>query len=64
MTRRLVDPVHFFDSHGRSMLTRKVEEQRIAELEAENLKLKQLLTRTVQALKGERAKSRERVIAN
>ena len=63
MTRRLVDPVHFFDSHGKAMLTRRHEEQRIKELEAENLRLKQLLSQTVKALKTERAKAREAVIA-
>lgn len=64
MKRRLVDPIHFFDSHGKSMLTRKIEARRIEELEAENLKLKQLLGKTVKALKGERAKTRERPIGN
>ena len=64
MTRRLVDPIHLFDSHGKSMLTRKFEEQRIKELEAENLKLKLLLSKTVKALKGERAKSAKPSIAH
>lgn len=46
------------------MLTRKHEEQRIAELEAEIVRLKQLLKRTVDALKSERAKPRNSEMRN
>lgn len=56
MSGRLVDPIHFFDGHGKAMLTRKHEEDRITQLEAENRRLKRLLKQTVTALKSERAK--------
>ena len=61
---RLVDPIHFFDSHGKSMLTRKTEEARIKELEGQVAHLKSLLTQTVTALKRERAKERNSESAN
>lgn len=53
--KRLV--IHFFDSRGKSMLTRDHQEELIRKLEAENLELKRLLKKASAALKVERAKS-------
>lgn len=49
--------IHFFDSRGKSMLTRDHQEELIRALEAENQKLKGLLKKASAALKTEKAKS-------
>lgn len=43
MNTRLVDPVHFFDAQGNSMVSNEHQRARILELEAENAKLRRLL---------------------
>jgi hypothetical protein len=43
MSGRLVDPVHFFDAMGRSMLTREFLDKRMEDLKAENAELKKKL---------------------
>lgn len=49
--------IHMFDSHGKSMLTRDFEASEIEKLRAENKHLKDLLRKTVSALKTTRNKS-------
>jgi uncharacterized small protein (DUF1192 family) len=43
MSRKLVDPVHFFDAKGRSILRAEELEKRNAQLEAEVARLKRLV---------------------
>lgn len=51
MKSRLVDPVHFFNTRGKSILTQDHQEARIAELEAENERLRRIVAKTTDALK-------------
>jgi hypothetical protein len=45
--KRLVDPVHFFDSDGHSMLENQRNRARVQELEQEVARLKHLLVAQV-----------------
>jgi hypothetical protein len=60
VTQRLVDPIHFFDARGRSVLTQEHLEAQVRALTMENRRLKQLLKQTAGALKASRARPEKR----
>lgn len=59
---RLVDPVHFFNARGKSVLTQDHLEARVEELETENAKLKRRLKAAVTRLRELSAEAPTRTI--
>ena len=48
---RLVDPIHFFNARGKSVLTQEGLEERVEELTMENQRLKRMLKLAAQRLR-------------
>lgn len=47
-----VDPVHFFNARGHSILTMEYQAERIQKLEAENAELKRRLSAAIKRLRA------------
>lgn len=50
MSKRLIDPIHFFDDAGAPSLLRGHLERRVAELEKDNARLERLVRSQASAL--------------
>lgn len=60
VTRRLIDPIHFFDERGHSTMSTDYLKSRLKELEADNERLRRLLQAQVRRAKTAEAEEESR----